>query len=300
MNCTQILCILAAVLSAGCSVAPQTRSAGNSDSIEYISDFYKTRILLIAGGGARFDTFSMEHDGPHITHTVLLPAGAQEIDRLARIIASMDGSAVTEPLHYSEMRLLPDATEFISCGYAGHTYVLRAGQHHRTLFHVFDGIVAEIETIAMSNLALAIHQQEDAEKSLASGDKTTGLNLYCKAIASFRRWQTDWMHRYEVGDDFMWRFGKFDSLELSLTDRADHYRAVQMSRPGSDPQDVLIKAAQMSWQDTTEHWSIKYSRNATIVDNLQDNVSPKQSGNSGLIPPNVVNDLLDSPLAPTH
>jgi hypothetical protein len=259
-------CLVALV---GFAVVSGCSPFGRPDFVEYldkrIDRVSPTRVLLLSHGASRVD-IRLSDDG--CLHTVLIPASRSEVQRLVRVVGTIDALAVEEPLHFNDLRVSPDPVLVFSSRWNGRERSLATWAAQPNMFFVVDGIFQEINLVGSVDLARAIVYQQTAERKIAKGDLDDAIMWYNRGVSDFLEWGD--VSGKRIGSTPERLPGLFpkttignDLLQLTAKGLA---RAKELKQQSMPDRQVAIEALRQTWQDLTQGIGTSQSGDVTTVE----------------------------------
>ena len=267
MKLIRHLCIITLLVAAVGCVQLTADKRGKQSFIELATYGWErtpaTRILLVSSGAARIDIF--RHDEHSVRcRTYLFPASPSEVDRLIRVGASIDARAVTEPLHFAELKISPEVRSAFRCSTSSGERRLGFFAAQKSTFYVVDGMVREIGAIGFMDLASAIDDYYEAETLLAA-DEEHGIRLLHSAVKGYEWWTADRCRRCgEIYEHFVidTRIGAFD---VPVIPEAYERTAKLLKQPSADVKKIAVDVMRETWRDYTKGLRVSRSGDVTIV-----------------------------------
>ena len=255
--------MLLAVLSLGCASA-QTEKWQHGNVLELtlhnISD--TETIVLNSRGVSRVD---IQDKVGGLRRSYVLPTNPAEVERVTQDVAVMlESRAERDPIVWPYYVGPKKITIRCRGRKRGETAKLESPMLIHDL--AVKGLVQEIETVGMLELARALDWRYTAETCLKEGDTSTAIRVYQEAISVFREWADVRCGRYgagifkpEVGMEF--RYQGSDGNWITV--RGGWCQKV-MELSGITPE-WAIKALQHGWGVYARGVQVERAEGATIV-----------------------------------
>jgi hypothetical protein len=273
----------------------QSPNTPAGDFAEYVDAQERIRVLLLPGGAARVD-FARPDDRERPVHSFVLPASGREVERLIRVLDTIDGPAVTERNPTADAEYGRFSTAAFRSRRAGRERILDFGPDQRTRIGVVDGVAREFETVSLAELALAVDYSHAAERARDSGDADAAIRHYNDALESYLHWLVARGARYGIDHEPLAPQAE-DVVDFPIRlSRAvyDGLAAKLRATPNADRKAVALDAVRQSWSDLaaisldTGDGAIRVS----LVLNPGETPDGGRSGIAAKVPDAVARDLL--------
>jgi hypothetical protein len=230
---------------------------------------------------------------------VLLPASAEEVTRLARVVATIDGPSITSSLRQTKVRIPPGIGGELSVREDEQTRILQIANLQRKMSHVVDGISQEVETVGLVALAIAIDERRTAERLVAMGGIDGAIRYYGLSVHDLAQWSTDFGKRYGIlSESFLSEASGLAIYPIWLTDRAAEHAIESMRSHPPDPNQVAIQALRESWHELSSGIAFSETADVTIVcfpGSGGTRLDIRASNLPSAIPPKALEQLLETP-----
>jgi hypothetical protein len=244
---------------------PHTGHSAEADEVEcaFAEEGEDIRILLTVQGAARID-FGTAEGGAGRICTVLIPTNAKEVDRLVRSVDGLLAASAITPL--TQPKRAPRSIRvLLGSRRAGRTCYVCTSVTFRN--HVLDGLMEEIEVVALLELAKAAHAYDEAERWTRHGDYIRAVGKYQQAIAAFHSWASSRLHRYNPATIFepeagVLKFKYVDSTNTTHVVGGDPNKV--MGFPGITPKQAGEYLRNV-WKDWTNGIAVSHDSGLSIV-----------------------------------
>jgi hypothetical protein len=230
--------------------------------------------------------------------SVLLPASTEEVTRLARVVKTIDAPSIASPLRETKVRIPPGIEGELSVRNDNSTRTILIANLQRKMSHVVDGLSQEVETVGLVALATAIHERQDAERHLATGDVEGAIRSYGLSVHGLSQWSVDFGTRYGIlTEPFLCEAADLATYPIWLTDRAAKRAMESMKNHPQDPNQVAIQALRESWHELSS--GIEFSENGVVTtvtfpESGDRRLDVRASNLPSTIPPTALEQLLGS------
>jgi hypothetical protein len=279
------------VFAVGCGHnAPPTAQKVEPDYLEYYNSSDRSRIVLLPEGGARFD-YIRRDDATKTLRTVLIPTSPPFVDRLLRVVATIDGRALSEPLLFNEMRLSPEPHRELRFSYHGKRQVLPIPAQQAFVFPICFGVINEINRDSGAALGQAIEYYDWAAELESNGNLSEAI----QKLNTANQHASEWRNEVPKGlfiDDFEMRFVDFGNYNVEMTASAAGSTAEMLRQKPKDVERAVLAGLKNTWDSAVGN-TTTISRKGTVdvVSFSQRDMHIFASGRAASVTPEVLSAL---------